>query len=147
MKKTSALTSEERLLTRGEFKRQVFLRSRGKCVFCSRDAVDAHHILERKLFVDGGYYASNGAAVCEAHHWQCETTQLSVETVRAHAGINQSTLPAGLLTDVPYDKWGNRIWPSGLRSWGPLENDSGARKALAAGGVLGLMLPADYREA
>lgn len=147
MKKTSVLSSEGTLLTREEFKRQVFLRSRGKCVFCACDAVDAHHVLERKLFADGGYYLGNGAAVCEEHHWQCETTQLSVEAVRAQAGIRQPTLPAGLLNAVPYDKWGNRIWPSGLRSWGPLETDSGARKALAAGGVLGLMLPADYREA
>ena len=136
-----------KLLTREEFSRQVLGRSRGKCVFCSKPAVDAHHILERKLFKDGGYYLANGAAVCEEHHWQCELTQLSVEQVRAAAGIEELVVPEGFDPRTPYDKWGNRLWPSGLRSWGPLEGDTGARKALAQGGVMGLMMPATYEEA
>jgi len=135
-----------KLLTRAEFSKQVLARSQGKCVFCTRPAIDPHHILERKLFVDGGYYLFNGAAVCEEHHWQCERTQLSVEEVRAAAGISEVVLPTGFEREASYDKWGNRIWPSGLRSWGPLEYDTGARKALAQGGVLGLMMPRDYAE-
>jgi hypothetical protein len=135
-----------KLLTREEFSKQVLARSRGKCVFCTKPAVDPHHILERKLFEDGGYYLDNGAAVCEEHHWQCERTQLSVEDVRAAAGIRDVVLPAGFERGTKYDKWGNRIWPSGLRTWGPLEGDTGARKALAQGGVLGLLMPGDYAE-
>lgn len=135
-----------KLLSREEFSRQVLARNRGKCIFCSRPAVDAHHILERKLFLDGGYYLENGAAVCEEHHWQCELTQLSVEDVRKAAGIEQAVLPSGFAEQAVFDKWGNRIWPSGLRSWGPLEHDTGARKALAQAGVMGLMMPSDYLE-
>lgn len=136
------------LLPREEFKRRVFAKSGGKCVFCEQVAVDAHHILERKLFTDGGYYASNGVAVCEAHHWQCETTALSVEAVRKAAGIcpGEAALPPGFEAGATYDKWGNRIWPTGLRSWGPLEHDTGARRALAQGGCLALMMPAAYCE-
>jgi hypothetical protein len=133
-------------LSREEFGRQVLARSRGKCVFCSCPAVDAHHILERKLFADGGYYLANGAAVCDEHHWQCERTQLSVEAVRTAAGISEVVLPAGFDPQARYDKWGNRVWPSGLRTWGPLQADTGARKALAQGGVRGLMMPAGYSE-
>ena len=135
------------LLSREEFKRQVFARSRGACVFCGKPAVDAHHILERKLFVDGGYYAENGAAVCEGHHWECESTVLAVDVVRAAAGLTGAVkLPPALDQAGTYDKWGNRIWPSGLRSWGPLETDTGARRALAQGGFLAVMMPADYCE-
>lgn len=137
---------QEPLLSRDAFKTAVLARSRGRCAFCTRPAVSAHHILERKLFVCGGYYASNGAAVCAEHHWDCETTRLSVEDVRAAAGVFVAILPETLEAGGCYDKWGNRIWPSGLRSWGPLEGDAGAWRALAAGGFLGRMMPAAYRE-
>lgn len=148
MKRTRfhAVGAPSGLLDREQFKSAVFTRSGGRCVFCGEPAVDAHHILERKLFGDGGYYLSNGAAVCEADHWACETTAHSVEAVRKAAGIELPQLAPGMSATATYDKWGNRIWPSGLRSWGPLEHDTGARKALAAGGVLGLLMPKDYRE-
>jgi len=147
MKKNAAAPlSAPGLLSREAFKSLVFKRSAHKCVFCGQPAVDAHHILERKLFADGGYFLANGAAVCEAHHWACETTQLCVQAVRRAAGITDTVLPPGFDPNGVFDKWGNRIWPSGLRSWGPLEQDTGARKALAAAGYLGLMMPRDYRE-
>lgn len=134
------------LLSREEFKRQVLARARGRCVFCGQPADAAHHILERKLFADGGYFLANGAAVCEQHHWDCETTRVSVEDVRRAAGISQVVVPQGYDPLGIFDKWGNRVWPSGVRSWGPLEQDTGARKALAAGGCLGLMMPRTYAE-
>ena len=134
------------LLSREDFKRQVFLRTKGRCAFCERPAVDAHHVLERKLFDNGGYFLGNGVAVCDDHHWRCETTELPLAAVREAAGIKVPALPAGFLRDAEYDKWGNRVWPSGLRTWGPLEQDTGARKALAAGGVLGRLMPPGYAE-
>lgn len=62
------------LLTREEFKKQVFARTNEKCCVpgCSCKAVDAHHIMDRKLWSDGGYYLSNGAALCEKHHLDAE---------------------------------------------------------------------------
>ena len=134
------------LLTREEFKTQVLARSGHRCVFCAFAAVDAHHILERKLFEDGGYYLNNGAAVCEQDHWKCETTEHSVEVVRHAAKIMNPVIPASMQSCPILDKWGNRVWPSGMRTWGPLEHDTGARKALAQGGFLGLMMPAGYTE-
>lgn len=122
------------LLTREAFQAQVFARSAGRCVLCPAMAVDAHHILDRKLFSDGGYVLINGAAVCAQCHWACETTQVSVEQVRLAAGITQAHLPPGWDPDVIYDKWGNRCWPSGARSLGPLGEDAGMLRALAAGG-------------
>lgn len=138
---------EATLLSRDAFKTAVFARAGGRCVFCARPAVDPHHVLERKLYPCGGYYLGNGAAVCEAHHWDCETTRISVETVRRAAGIEYPVLPPCALEGQVLDKWGNRVWPNGLRTWGPLESDAGARKALAVGGFLGLMMPVGYAPA
>lgn len=129
---------EQACLSREQFRLQVFARSKGRCVFCGQSAVDAHHILERKLFADGGYRLDNGAAVCEWHHWLCETTEIGVADVRRAAG-----LPA---IGDEMDKWGNRIWPTGRRTAGPLIDDTGARRALAAGRVLHLVTPAGYLE-
>jgi hypothetical protein len=127
------------LLSREAFKTQVLARSQGRCVFCTAPAVDAHHILERKLFADGGYYLANGAAVCAAHHWDCETTVLSVEAVRVAACIAEPVVPPGFDPGTVYDKWGNRQRADGTWAPGPLMNDTGARRALAAGGKLGFI--------
>ena len=128
------------LLTREQFKEQVFRRSKGKCVFCDRLAIDAHHILERKLFDDGGYYLDNGAAVCEDHHLQCEFTIISLDEVRAACGIVNVILPPGFSKTLTYDKWGNILNPDGSRSPGPLFHDTGCRKALIAGRVIGYFI-------
>lgn len=142
----SLAPAQDPLLSRDQFRERIFARSLGACVLCGKPAADAHHILERKLYPDGGYYLSNGAAVCEQCHLDCEYTRVSVERVRQAAGITDPVLPPGFGLDTIYDKWGNRQWSSGLRSVGPLEQDTGMRRALAAGGVLGLLMPAAYRE-
>lgn len=137
----------EGLLTREEFARRVLARHGGHCAFCAEPAIDAHHILDRKLFANGGYFLANGAPVCERHHWDCETTTLSVEQVRAASGIVDVVLPDGFMPALRYDKWGNRFldegaW-AGYRVAGPLFNDIGARRALARGGFIHLVLSAD----
>lgn len=131
----------ERLLTRDDFREGVFARDKHTCVFCDRPAVDAHHILERRLFTEsqlGGYYLSNGASVCEEHHLQCEMTLISVEQVREAAGIAKWTIPEHLYDDHIYDKWGNVELPNGRRMMGELFADESVQKILAKGGVLGL---------
>ncbi|HVY62899.1 MAG TPA: RNA ligase family protein [Planctomycetota bacterium] len=100
-------------------------------------AKDAHHILERRLFADGGYYLDNGASLCERHHLDAEMTQLSCEAIREAAHITRVVLPEHLYCDQRYDKWGNPILPSGRRLVGELMSDPSVRKVLEAGGVLG----------
>jgi 5-methylcytosine-specific restriction endonuclease McrA len=39
------------LMTRNEFRQAVFERDNYRCVICGDPAVDAHHIIERRLFV------------------------------------------------------------------------------------------------
>jgi hypothetical protein len=124
------------LLTRDKFRESVFARDKHQCVFCSLPAADAHHILERRLWCDGGYYLENGASVCETHHLQCEITQISVEAVREACGITKAVIPHHLYDDEVYDKWGNQILASGMRLRGELFEDESVQKILAAGGVL-----------
>ncbi len=52
-------------MTRDDFRNAVFARDNHRCVICGEPAKDAHHILERRLFPDGGYYLNNGASLCE----------------------------------------------------------------------------------
>jgi hypothetical protein len=95
------------LLTRDNFRESVFKRDSNKCVICKEPGVDAHHILDRKLFEDGGYYLDNGATLCSECHIDAEKSNLTVEQIREAAGITNIILPSGLLPGVIYDKWGN----------------------------------------
>lgn len=132
----SKMMSERRLLAREEFKRAVFARDRGACVICGAPAVDAHHIIDRKLFSDGGYYLGNGASLCSHCHLQAEMTTISVETIRAVCAIATPVLPEGLDPTQDYDKCGNALIAGGLRRPGPMFQDDGARKILARAGLL-----------
>ena len=91
----------------------MFARDGGKCVICQSNAVDAHHILDRKLFPDGGYVEDNGASVCSTCHSSCETTLISVEELRKAAGITNVVLPPGFDPSKRYSKWGHEILPTG----------------------------------
>lgn len=126
------------LLTRDEFRRQVFDRDGGRCVLCGAPGVDAHHIMERRLFDDGGYYRDNGATLCAACHLRAEMTVLSCAEIRRAAGTIAVVLPPHLYPDQEYDKWGNPILPNGQRLRGELFDDGSVQKVLAAGGVLWL---------
>lgn len=126
------------LLSRDDFREGVFARDRHACVFCKAPAVDAHHIIERRLWPDGGYYLENGASVCAEHHVLCETTEISVEAVREACGIQRALLPPHLYDDQAYDKWGNPVLPSGQRLRGDLFFDESVQKVLQQGRVLDL---------
>jgi hypothetical protein len=116
----------EKLLTRDEFRNGVFERDHHSCVICKKPAKDAHHILERRLFTDGGYYLKNGSSLCELHHIEAEKTILSCDDIRQACGIDIIHLYA----DAKYDKWGNEILPNGTRIKGELFNDLSVQKIL-----------------
>lgn len=128
----------QKLLTRDEFREGVFARDNHKCVFCGGPAQDAHHILERRLWPDFGYYLDNGASVCGEHHIKCETTEISVEDVRLACGILKPIIPPHLYDDQVYDKWGNPVMANKTRLRGELFFDESVQKILKQGGVLDL---------
>jgi len=120
-----------KLLSRSDFKEQVFARDKGKCLACDLPAVDAHHILERKLWTDGGYYLENGASLCSNHHLAAEDTSLSCEDIRKLAKISSYPIPEHMFFNQDYDKWGNPILPNGQRLRGELYYNPEVQKILA----------------
>lgn len=122
-----------KLLTRDEFREAVFARDSHRCVWCDAPAVDAHHIVERRLWPDSGYYLDNGASVCGPCHLRAESTEISCDELRERCGIQRVVLPPHLYADAeqPYDKWGNPILPNGQRLRGELFDDESVQKILA----------------
>lgn len=97
------------LLTRKQFREAVFARDEYTCVVCSERAVDAHHLIERKLWDNGGYYADNGTSLCEIHHRQAEKNTLSPFILRFMADIDNVVLPPSFDEAKEYNKWGKEI--------------------------------------
>lgn len=118
------------LLSRNQFRDSVFKRDKYKCVCCGKEGQDAHHIMERRLFDDGGYYLENGATLCGLCHIEAEKTLLTCEYIRSCAGIKKVILPDHLYPDNIYDKWGNIINQNGTRTKGELFYDESVQKIL-----------------
>ncbi len=129
------------LLSRDEFREGVFRRDNDKCVDCGAAALDAHHILERRLWPDGGYYLDNGASLCGLCHIRAEQTVLTCNEIRTAAGITRVLLPPHLYEDASYDKWGNGLLPNGTRLRGELFGDESVQKILRQGKVLDQFIP------
>lgn len=122
-----------KLLTRTEFRTRAQERDRHRCVWCGASGIplDAHHIIERRLFPDGGYYLENGATLCDpACHTLAEQTLISCDQIRERCGITKVVLPPHLETSETYDKWGNVILADGSRSPGELFWDENVQKIL-----------------
>lgn len=126
------------LLSRDDFREGVFARDGHKCVICGEPAQDAHHIIERRLFEDGGYYLDNGASLCGKHHIMAEETTLHCDEIREACGIEKILLPEHLYADQEYDKWGNPVVNNNVRLKGELFHDESVQKILAQGKVLDL---------
>jgi hypothetical protein len=94
-----------KLLSRDEFREQVFDRDGHRCIICFKHAVDAHHIIERRLWKDEGYYLENGASLCEIHHRLAETGHLCPDAIRGILEVPK-VYPEGWDINKDYDKWG-----------------------------------------
>lgn len=101
------------LLSRDDFRDAVFKRDNLSCCVpgCVEPAKDAHHIIERRLWVEpserGGYFLSNGASVCAFHHQHVvETCALQPSVLRKWCKIADVKLPKGLDPTKSFDKWG-----------------------------------------
>lgn len=97
-------------MKRTEFRGAVFKRDNHQCVCCSKLAVDAHHILDRSLFEDGGYVLENGASLCESCHWDAEKGLISPKLLWEKLGV-KPYLPPNFDTIYDYDKWGKILSP------------------------------------
>ena len=104
----------ENLLTREEFKEVCLERDGHKCVLCPAiDGLSVHHIIERKLWNDGGYYEDNGVTVCPKCHIEVEAGFVRPHMLWISIGvrIKNGPLPDGFDDNVLCDKWGQKlIW-------------------------------------
>lgn len=138
----SAMKLKSKLLTRDAFREGVISRDKHRCVICGKPETEdfklnAHHIIDRALFPDGGYYLDNGAALCEeVCHLAAERTLISVEEVRKAAGIVNPVFPPGFTKDDVVDKWCNIILPNKTRVRGPMFYDEPVQKVLKEAGLL-----------
>lgn len=130
-----------KLLSRDEFREAVFARDDHECVICGTLAADAHHIIERRLWADGGYYLENAASLCRQHHIEAEMTVVSCEKLRAAARIVSIALPPHFDRSKRYDKWGNVLLANGQCVKGELFWEESVQQILATGGVLGQFTP------
>lgn len=121
---------------RAAFRDAVFARDGYRCVLCGQEAQDAHHLLERRLFDDGGYQADNGVSLCAEHHLAAERTEVSPDELRVAAGITEVVLPGHLSGDTRYTKWGDEELPDGTISPGELFGDESVQKVLREAGKL-----------
>ena len=96
-----------KLLSREDFRKEVFKRDKGKCIVCGQPATAPHHIMDRSLWTDGGYYLDNGASLCDKDHLKAESCEISCETLRDLVQIEVAMLPDGFDLFRRYDKWGN----------------------------------------
>lgn len=131
----------EKLLSRDEFREACIDRDQGKCVITGEPASCVHHIMERRLFDDGGYYVSNGAVLSEKAHLDAEKTLLSCEEIREAASITNIIVPEHLDPDLKYDKWGNPFLNKNTRLRGELFYEEPVQKILKEAGLL-----ADFSE-
>lgn len=134
----SQFQNKMQLLTRDQFREAVFARDGFKCVLCKNDSQDAHHILERRLWGNGGYFIDNGASLCGPCHVLAEQTKVSVEEIREAAGITKIIVPDHLYPDQVYTKWGDPILANGSRAKGELFYDESIQKILKEGEMLNL---------
>lgn len=133
----SMQTQPEKLLTRNEFRAACLERDKELCVITGEKATDVHHIMERRLFSDEGYYKSNGVSLSHEAHLAAERTLISCEELREKAGITNLILPDHLTPDQKYDKWGNPFLNQNTRLRGELFYEEPVQKILESAGVLG----------
>jgi len=97
-----------RLLSRQQFNCLSLQRDNHKCLFCDdTESLDIHHIIDRSLFPNGGYYLENASTLCPRHHLFAEKGVLSCDQIRKKAKIDCICLPEGYSILNNYDKWGN----------------------------------------
>lgn len=106
-------------MTRGEFRERCVDRDGGQCLVPACDSRvtedpdgpgEVHHILERKLWDDGGYVPRNGASVCNEHHRLAESNIIPPQAFWRWIGVTDPPLPNDrLVTDKDVNKWGEAL--------------------------------------
>jgi hypothetical protein len=102
-------------MTRDEFTQGVFARDEHTCIVtgCEREAVDAHHLMDRALWLKDdpypeGYHLDNGASLCEQHHLDAEHGCFPPQALRHWLKL-PTILPQQFDHAKIWDKWGKEV--------------------------------------
>lgn len=114
------IQDDKDLLTRQEFKKQVLEKTNGKCCVpnCNCEAVDAHHIMDRRLFFNGGYYLSNGAALCAKHHLEAEKGTITPMQCIQYMNIELTDCHKPEKVDLDWHEYFELLTANKLNKWG-----------------------------
>lgn len=97
---------------RKEFRETVFSRDDNECIvpWCESTAEDAHHLIERDLWKDGGYIPNNGVSVCNHHHQAAETNDIPPQSFWMWIGIEKENIKLpDTISTWQVDKWGDEF--------------------------------------
>ena len=102
-------------MSRSGFREACVWRDDGECVvpWCDEPVTadpigpgEVHHIIERRLWDDGGYFADNGACVCNRHHRRAESNEIPPQAFWDWIGVDEPILP-GMVDALDVNKWGD----------------------------------------
>lgn len=95
---------------RRKFREQVFDRDDNTCTvpWCDAPADEAHHIIERALWDNGGYIVPNGASVCNPNHQYAEKNIIPPQAFWMWLNIQSPATPT----------WSKNVKQSMLDTWG-----------------------------
>jgi|AntDeeMetagen134_2_1112570.scaffolds.fasta_scaffold01233_8 hypothetical protein len=97
------------LLSRSVFSDRALERDNETCVipWCDADADEVHHVIERSLWSDGGYYLRNAASVCNPHHRYAEDNHIPPQAFWRWIGVEPLTPEQ--FTSFHINKWGDEL--------------------------------------
>lgn len=104
-------------MTRQDFRERCTERDNKECTvpICPHtvtsdpdESGEVHHILERKLWEEGGYIPDNGATVCNFHHRLAETDIIPPQAFWRWIEVEEPPLPQGI-DSMHVDKWGESL--------------------------------------
>jgi len=103
---------------RKKFREICFNRDNNECLvpWCTEEAADAHHIVERELWYGGGYIPTNGVSVCEKHHKYAETNDIPPQSFWLWLSLNNSNI-----NPQKFEQWDDAEWdivtPESVDTW------------------------------
>lgn len=106
-------------MTRKDFRERCVARDGGQCLVptCEQEVTtdpdgpgEVHHIMERKLWDDGGYFPANGASVCNEHHRLAEDNVIPPQAFWRWAEVENPVVPVENEDGyIDVDKWGESL--------------------------------------
>lgn len=95
---------------RKEFRETCLERENNTCIvpWCTHEADDVHHIIERAEWKNGGYIPKNGVSICNTHHQYAESNHIPPQAFWIWLDISNPVLPDKFKTNQ-INKWGEQF--------------------------------------